>query len=86
MASVTEEADEFNDDFIGTSALLTTTVGAHEQLEEELKSAGLKDRFNTMVGGAPVTQRWANRIGADAYAQDAGDGVRKVKELLMEKT
>ncbi|MBW2591967.1 MAG: dimethylamine corrinoid protein 3, partial [Deltaproteobacteria bacterium] len=49
---------------------------------QALKSAGLRDRFKTMVGGAPVTGRWAARIGADAYAEDAQDGVVKVKELL----
>lgn len=43
----------------------------------------LRDRFKTVVGGAPVTPRWAARIGADAYADDAQDGVVKVKELLM---
>jgi trimethylamine corrinoid protein len=51
-------------------------------LQEELEKAGLRGKYKTIVGGAPVTQRWADRIGADAYAQDAGDGVRKVKELL----
>jgi trimethylamine corrinoid protein len=53
-----------------------------KELEQELKKAGLRDKYKTVVGGAPVTQRWADRIGADAYAQDASDGVRKVKELL----
>jgi len=43
----------------------------------------LRDRFKTVVGGASVTPRWAARIGADAYADDAQDGVVKVKELLM---
>ena len=44
--------------------------------------AGLKDRYKTMVGGAPVTQRWANRIGADAFAEDAGEAVNQAKALL----
>jgi len=77
-----EEADKFNANIIGTSALLTTTMGAQKELEEELKSAGLKDRFKTMVGGAPVTQRWAKRIGADAFAEDAIEAVNKAKALL----
>ena len=51
-------------------------------MEEELNQAGLKGRFKTMVGGAPVTQRWARRIGADAFAEDAGEGVRQAKALL----
>ena len=79
-AAVKEEVD-----IIGTSALLTTTMGQQKNLEQALKSAGLRDKFKTMVGGAPVTGRWAARIGADAYAEDAQDGVTKVKELLAGK-
>jgi trimethylamine corrinoid protein len=82
VARLIEEAEDFNADIIGTSALLTTTMGAQKQLEEELNKAGLKGRFKTMVGGAPVTQRWANRIGADAFAEDAGEAVKKAKALL----
>jgi trimethylamine corrinoid protein len=82
LAVFIEEADKFNADIIGTSALLTTTMAAQKQLEEELDNAGLKDRFKTMVGGAPVTQRWASRIGADAFAEDASEAVNKAKELL----
>ena len=77
-----EGADKFNADIIGTSALLTTTMPEQKKLEEELKKAGLKGRFKTMVGGAPVTRRWAKRIGADAFAENAGDGIRLAKELL----
>jgi trimethylamine corrinoid protein len=82
MAKLIEEADRFDADIIGTSALLTTTMGAQKQLEEELNSAGLKGRFKTMVGGAPVTQRWANRIGADAFAENAIEAVNQAKALL----
>ncbi len=82
MSAFIEEADKFNANIIGTSALLTTTMPAQKQLEEELKKADLKDRFRTMVGGAPVTQRWAKRIGADAFAEDAGEAVNQAKGLL----
>jgi trimethylamine corrinoid protein len=57
-------------------------MGLQKELEEDLKKAGLRDRFKTLIGGAPVTQRWADRIGADAYAHDASDGVQKAKALL----
>ena len=77
-----EEAEKFNADIIGSSTLLTTTMPVQKELEEELKNAGLKDKYKTIVGGAPVTRRWAKRIGADAFAQDAGDGVKKIKQLL----
>jgi len=77
-----EEAESFGADIIGTSALLTTTMSVQKELIETLKEKGLRDKYKVVVGGAPVTQRWAGRIGADAYAVDAGDGVRKIKELL----
>jgi corrinoid protein of di/trimethylamine methyltransferase len=81
---IIEEAEKVDADIIGTSALLTTTMPRQKEIEEALKSAGLRDRIKTVVGGAPVTPRWAARIGADAYAEDAQDGVLKVKELLAE--
>jgi len=77
-----KEADDFKADIIGTSSLLTTTMPAQQKLEEALKKAGLKERYKTMVGGAPVTQRWANKIGADAFAENASACVRLAKELL----
>jgi len=80
--TIIEEAVKVNADIIGTSALLTTTMPKQKKLEEALKKAGLRDRFKTIVGGAPVTERWATRIGADAYGADAQDAVDKVNELL----
>jgi trimethylamine corrinoid protein len=77
-----KEAEDFKPDIIGSSSLLTTTMPAQKKLEEELKKAGLKERYKTMVGGAPVTQRWANRIGADAFAENATACVRVARELL----
>jgi trimethylamine corrinoid protein len=77
-----EEAEAFGADVIGTSALLTTTMSVQKNLVEKLEEKGLKGKYKTIVGGAPVTERWAKRIGADAYAADATDGVRKIKELL----
>ena len=53
-----------------------------EELEKELKKQELKDRFRTIIGGAPVTSRWASRIGADAFANDAQEAVIQVKKLL----
>lgn len=67
---------------IATSALLTTTMSEQKKLEEELKKAKLRDRFITLVAGAPVTQRWATRIGADIYAENAHTGVMRVREKL----
>jgi trimethylamine corrinoid protein len=77
-----EEAELFNADIIGSSALLTTTMGAQKKLEETLKKAGLKSRYKTMVGGAPVTRRWARRIGADAFAENASEAVKLARQLV----
>jgi len=79
---IISEAVKMKADVIGTSALLTTTMPRQKEIEAELKKAGMRDQFKTIVGGAPVTTRWATRIGADAYAEDAQDAVLKVTELL----
>jgi len=52
------------------------------QVEEQLKEAGLRANVKTMVGGAPVTQDWATKIGADIYAENAADAVTKLKALF----
>jgi trimethylamine corrinoid protein len=79
---IIERAVEVAADIIGTSALLTTTMPRQKDLETALKKAGLRERFKTIVGGAPVTPRWAARIGADAYAEDAQDAVKQAQALI----
>ena len=64
-------AEEHEADIVGASALLTTTMLQQKKLVEALESAGLKDKVKVMVGGAPVTDRYAQEIGADGYAEDA---------------
>ncbi len=85
VSRIIEKAMEYNVDIIGTSALLTTTITEQKKLEDVLRKEGLRDRFKTMVGGAPCTQRWADRIGADAYAEDAAEAVKKALDLLAAK-
>jgi trimethylamine corrinoid protein len=80
---IIQKAIEVNASIIGTSALLTTTLVEQEKLEDELRARGLKDRFKTIVGGAPCTERWAEKIGADAYGEDASEAVTKCLELLQ---
>ncbi len=75
-----ERAQELSADIIGMSALLTTTMEEQKKVVRRVKDAGLP--YKTVVGGAPCTQRWADQIGADAYAEDAGDGVKKIDALL----
>ncbi len=67
---------------IGMSALLTTTMGQMGRVIKALKEAGLKDNIKTLVGGACVTQRFADEIGADGFAENAGQAVAKLRELL----
>ena len=74
------KAKELSADVIGMSALLTTTMEEQKKVIKALKDEGL--HFKTVVGGAPATQRWADQIGADAYAEDANDGVKKINALL----
>lgn len=66
---------------VGSSALMTTTMVNQIQIEEQLKEAGLRDSVKTMVGGAPCTQDWADKIGADLYGESATDAVSKVKAI-----
>jgi len=70
---------------IGLSALLTTTMPAMKTAIEALKTAGLKDRVKVMIGGAPITQAYADEIGADGYSPDAASAVDKAKELIGAK-
>jgi corrinoid protein of di/trimethylamine methyltransferase len=58
-------------DIVGMSALLTTTMREQHKIIEALKEAGLREQVKVMVGGAPVTQSWADLINADGYAEDA---------------
>jgi 5-methyltetrahydrofolate--homocysteine methyltransferase len=67
---------------IGLSALLTTTMPAMAGVIEALQEAGVRDQVKVVIGGAPVTQAFADQIGADGYSPDASSAVRKVKELL----
>ena len=77
-----DKAVEVDADVIAASALLTTTMPKQQELVVELKKAALRDRFKIIIGGAPVDQKWADEIGADAYAEDAAGAAQKIKELI----
>jgi len=72
-----------NVDILCLSALLTTTMPMMKKTIDVLAENGLKDHVKIMVGGAPVTQKFADEIGADGYAPDAGSAVKLVKTLLQ---
>lgn len=71
-----------NPGIVAMSALLTTTMGSMKDIIDGLEEAGLRDHVKVMIGGAPVTQDFADRIKADGYSKDAGSAIHKAKELL----
>jgi corrinoid protein of di/trimethylamine methyltransferase len=73
---------ETNANLVGASALLTTTMPEQQKIIEELEEAGLRDQVMVVVGGAPITQGWAEEIGADGYAEDAIGAVALAKRLV----
>ncbi|MGQ9479455.1 MAG: cobalamin B12-binding domain-containing protein [Thermoproteota archaeon] len=73
-------------DILGISALLTITMGEMENVINELKKAGLRDSVKVIVGGAPITEEYARKIGADGYGKDAIVGVEICKTWLKENT
>ena len=85
VEKIVEEAKHYNADIIGTSALLTSTLTEQKKLEKLLAESDLKASFITMVGGAPCTPRWAKKIGADGYSEDAIDAVKVAISLIEEK-
>jgi 5-methyltetrahydrofolate--homocysteine methyltransferase len=74
--------EDHNANIVGISALMTTTMPAMKRTIDALVKAGLRERVKVMIGGAPVSQAYANEIGADGYAKDSTLAVIKAKELL----
>jgi corrinoid protein of di/trimethylamine methyltransferase len=79
------KARELKADIVGISALLTTTMRNQKGVIEALEQAGMRSQVKVMVGGAPVTRRWADEIGADGYAKDAMSAVALAQELMQQK-
>jgi len=77
-----EQVVEHEPDIVGFSAFLTTTMPMFKANINALEKAGLRDKVIVMVGGAPVTQEYANAVGADGYAADASTAVRLAKDLI----
>jgi len=82
VATIIEQAEAHQADIIAVSALMTTTMGYMRVLMEELEFAGIHDKYKVMIGGAPVTQEWAEKIGVDGYSKDAVGAVKKAGELM----
>ncbi|MHB9134647.1 MAG: corrinoid protein [Armatimonadota bacterium] len=77
-----EAAKESKAEVIALSALLTTTMPGMKQTIDAMEAAGVRSSLKVMVGGAPVTQKFSDEIGADGYAPDAASAVDLVKVLL----
>jgi corrinoid protein of di/trimethylamine methyltransferase len=77
-----EKAREVDADIVGVSALLTTTMDGQKHVVEALDDAGLLPQVKVMVGGAPVTRDWADKIGAEGYSGDALGAVAEAKRLM----
>ena len=74
-------AEEKQCDFICMSTLMTTTMGGMKTVIDKLKERGLRDKYKVLIGGGPISQRFADEIGADAYTTDAAAAVKKMKQL-----
>jgi 5-methyltetrahydrofolate--homocysteine methyltransferase len=77
--------EEHQPDIVGFSAFLTTTMPMFKANINALEKAGLRDKVIVMVGGAPVTQEYADAVGADGYAADASTAVRRAKDLIQRR-
>jgi corrinoid protein of di/trimethylamine methyltransferase len=79
---IVEAIIELQPQILGMSALLTTTVPYQETVIKRLVQEGLRDRVKVIVGGAPVTPEWADKIGADGYANNAPEAVEIARKLV----
>ncbi len=79
---IIEEAEKAHADAIGLSALMSTTMPSQKEVIDALSELNLRDKYRVIVGGGPVTQEWADEIGADGYGRDAVQAVELLKGLL----
>ena len=82
VETIIEKAEEYNADIIATSALLTSTMKEQKKLEDTLRKMGIRSKYITMVGGAPCSLRWAKRIVADVYTEDAVEAAKRAFAIL----
>ena len=79
-----KEAEEMGADFIASSSLMTTTMPRQLEIIEILNSKGIRDQFKVVIGGAPTSQMWADKIGADLYCYDAKSAPELFTQVLAE--
>lgn len=81
-ATFVEKVKETGANVLGLSALLTTTMTVQREVIEALEEAGIRDQVKVIIGGAPVSQEWADTIGADGFAEDAIGAIELTKKLM----
>jgi len=82
-AKIIDKVRQVNANIVAMSALLTTTMVKQREVIESLEQAGLRQTVKVMVGGAPVTREWVQKIGADGYSEDAIGAVNVAKSLMQ---
>jgi len=80
-----EEAQKAKADVIALSSLMTTTMPGQREVVDTLKDMKLRDKYFVVVGGGPVSQEWADKIGADGYGSSAVQAVELIKNLMAKK-
>jgi len=80
-----EAIRKYNPDIVGMSALITSTMMYMKHIIDAIKEAGLRDKVKIIVGGAPITEKFAIEIGADAYGENAFKAIEICKKLIEEK-
>lgn len=75
-------AEEVNANFICMSTLMTTTMAGMKKVIDTLKENNIRDKYKVMIGGGPISQRFADEIGADVYTADANEAVKRMKAIM----
>lgn len=75
-------AEEVNANFICMSTLMTTTMAGMKKVIDTLKENNIRDKYKVMIGGGPISQRFADEIGADVYTTDANEAVKRMKAIM----
>ncbi|MCX5818397.1 MAG: cobalamin-dependent protein [Deltaproteobacteria bacterium] len=83
--NIIQEAEKIQADVIALSSMMTTTMPAQREVIDTLKEMGIRQKYFVIIGGGPVNQEWADRIGADGYGKSAIDAVALVKGLMAKK-
>jgi corrinoid protein of di/trimethylamine methyltransferase len=83
--NIIQEAEKIQADVIALSSMMTTTMPAQKEVIDTLKEMGIRRKYFVIIGGGPVNQEWADRIGADGYGKSAIDAVALVKDLMAKK-